>query len=288
MKKIFFLLFSFLALGLACQALGAQFFFQDEKIIGPYPEATLYFDSQGEEINALELGMFCPPEDLQIRELKSGNSLIPFFLEGPKTQNNFVSFSGIIPGGFLGQGPILTLTFLPEKTGPWNCQIKKFQILKNDGQGTPLSLASQEIILNQPSRVVPEQKDTLPPEEFFPVLTRQENIFQGQWFLSFATQDKQSGISHYEIKEVPQKFFWFQRKGDWQKAESPYLLKNQNLNCLIYLKAVDFAGNERVVVFNPSQKIFWFKDFVVFGILILGVLFLALGKILWQVRKKLF
>lgn len=66
-------------------------------------------------------------------------------------------------------------------------------------------------------------------------------IFDGKYFLVFATQDKGSGISHYEVCEGG--------KRKCAIAESPYLLQNQKLNQKIFVKAVDKNGNEYIYDF---------------------------------------
>jgi len=89
--------------------------------------------------------------------------------------------------------------------------------------------------------------DTQPPEEFKPETGKSPSVFEGKYFLSFATKDSGSGIDHYEILEI----------GDggeevWKIGESPYLLKDQTLQSTIRVKAIDKAGNERIAEIIPS------------------------------------
>jgi len=81
--------------------------------------------------------------------------------------------------------------------------------LLNDGSGTeaklsPSILNFQVVGINSPNQPPPisEIKDTEPPELFTPEIGRQPDIFNNQWFLAFTTQDKNSGISHYEVREI--------------------------------------------------------------------------------------
>ena len=62
-------------------------------------------------------------------------------------------------------------------------------------------------------------------------------IYGGAWVAVFNTSDTGSGIDHFEISEGGQRF---------TRAESPYLLKDQSRTATIEVKAIDYAGNERV------------------------------------------
>ena len=96
--------------------------------------------------------------------------------------------------------------------------------------------------------------DTLAPEEFTPKIGEDKAVFEGKYFLSFATKDGLSGIDHYEVQEVPRKLTRNDAKEEWKVAESPYLLEDQNLVSIIKVKAVDKAGNERIVEIIPPEK----------------------------------
>ncbi|MCK9351673.1 MAG: hypothetical protein M0P76_02710, partial [Candidatus Pacebacteria bacterium] len=71
--------------------------------------------------------------------------------------------------------------------------------------------------------------------------------------------DKQSGIGRYEVMETnPWKFGFLpstDKETSWVPAESPYILKDQNLRSKILVKAIDKIGNERIVEFNPKTSI---------------------------------
>lgn len=114
--------------------------------------------------------------------------------------------------------------------------------------------------------------DATPPEEFEPQIGQDPAVFEGKYFLSFATTDKTSGADHYEIKEG---------KGEWRIGNSPYLLEDQSLRNKILVKAVDKAGNERIVEIIPPCKITW-KDIISWTILAL-----IIGVVVWFLLKKL-
>ena len=101
-----------------------------------------------------------------------------------------------------------------------------------------------------PSAVVPlsggqaKSTDYDSPENFTPEIGRDSLIFSGKYFLVFATQDKNSGVNYYEVKEGGRTF---------RRAASPYLLENQLLTEWIFVRAVDYAGNTRQVELRPLK-----------------------------------
>jgi hypothetical protein len=109
--------------------------------------------------------------------------------------------------------------------------------------------------------------DSVPPEEFKPEIGRDPAIFEGKYFLSFATVDKMSGIDHYETLETRDK-----KQDIWKKVESPYLLEDQSLQSKILVKAVDKAGNEKISEIIPPAKPFpyWIIPVIVICLVIIG------------------
>ena len=63
--------------------------------------------------------------------------------------------------------------------------------------------------------------DTEPPLPFTPKLERDPNLDGGKYVVIFNTEDKDSGIDHYEVKDG---------SGPWVVAESPYVLKDQSVS----------------------------------------------------------
>ena len=132
--------------------------------------------------------------------------------------------------------------------------------------------------------------DTMPPEDFEPKIAKDPTVFDGKYFLSFITQDKISGVDHYEIVEelkrgVLQPFITKLRKKEhripkeWKIAESPYLLEDQSLQSKILVKAIDKAGNERIAEIIPSYKVTW-ED-----VLFLVILVLIVVGVVWRIIK---
>ncbi len=122
------------------------------------------------------------------------------------------------------------------------------------------------------------EKDNIPPEPFEIEIHQNPLIFEGKYFITFSTNDKQTGIDYYEIHEIPP--IWTLKTTKPERAGSPYLLKDQSLKSIIKVRAVDKAGNERVAEHIPPYKITW-KDIIPWIILIL----IIAGIIWWLIRK---
>ena len=117
--------------------------------------------------------------------------------------------------------------------------------------------------------------DTTPPEDFKPEIGRDPAIFEGKYFLSFATTDETSGIDYYEVKEAPKEILRLptgQGKRDFKRAGSPYLLEDQYLKSKISVKAVDKAGNEKISEITPPKKPFpyWIISVIIICLVIIG------------------
>jgi hypothetical protein len=187
--------------------------------------------------------------------------------------------------------PGLSLAVTKKASGSSTIEIHDVKVLLNDGEGTPASikispfqfLISQEV----PSapQMVKTVKDIDPPEDFKPEIAQSPEMFDGKYFLVFATQDKSSGIDHYEILEKEQcgSLRGLIKKEKWQVVESPYLLKDQNLRSYIFVKAIDKAGNEKVETLAPQKPLLWYENYSFLGIIILGIIVIYLiRKILWK------
>ena len=251
-------------------------------------EVGVFINTDNEEINAIEGKIIFPQDLLEIKKINDGNSIINFWIEKPKsTSEGQISFSGIVPGGYNNsQGLILAVTFLSKKEGNGAIKFSGVKVLRNDGKGTeaPLTISDFQFSISNPSAgkpvpqtAIPKTEDLNPPEEFTPQIAADPAIFNGKWFLVFATQDKGSGVDHYEVCEGKRKCV---------TAESPYLLQNQDLDEAIIVKAIDKSGNEKVATLPPQKSRAWYKNYSLPVILIIVAIAYLIWKILWKKRRK--
>jgi hypothetical protein len=255
--------------------------------VGQQFQVNVILNTEGEQINAIEGKIIFPRDLLELKKINDGNSIINFWIEKPKSApEGQIVFSGIVPGGYNdNQGLILSIKFLAKKEGSGLIEIQNAKTLLNDGKGTEAKLKisnfqfsiSKEVLTTQPS--VPEIKDLEPPENFKPEIASDPTIFNGKWFLVFATQDKGSGIDHYEVLESRNQKI---ENRNWRTVESPYLLKDQKLKSFIYVKAIDKAGNERIATLTPRYPLKWYEKWENWIIIIIVTFILYL---LWKAIK---
>lgn len=203
--------------------------------------AVVIVDTGEKSINALE-GTLILPEEIRISGIETGNSVVTLWVEEPRQADGTVKFAGITPGGFAGAYPVFTLRGTFTRDDLERVRFESVAALANDGTGmrvpVTLSLALAAF-----------EADTEPPENFTPAIASDPNVSDGEHFLVFATQDKGSGVKRYEVREG--------RFGRWREVESPYILAHQKLDKDIYLKAIDYEGNERIVVVSAVHSSRW-------------------------------
>jgi hypothetical protein len=124
------------------------------------------------------------------------------------------------------------------------------------------------------------QIDRMPPFDFDPVIAADPNVFNGRPFVSFATTDRTSGISHYEVKVGG--------LSSWQRIDSNYfVLPGLILGNIVEIKAVDAAGNEQIKAINlkdfeETRSIY--QKYIWFIIIFVGMSF---GAVVYFAAKKL-
>jgi len=256
--------------------------------VGQQFQIDVFVDTNGESLNAFEGSVTFPGGTADLQEVRDGNSIVNFWIERPKNQNGAILFSGIAPGGFNGKnGLIFSAIFEARGDGVARFEAEDVRILRNDGAGSAAILTvrpfevtvSKEVRTGTPA--LPKVEDRERPESFAPEIARDESLFDGKWFLAFATQDKASGIDHYEVKESRQRILGMFQK--WSRTESPSILADQELRSFIWIKATDKAGNTRIETISPQNPLPWYGNYGNWIIITAGVLALLLAaKKLWR------
>jgi len=254
------------------------FFLPQEVTVGRETEVSMFLDTEREDINAVEMTIRFDPSSILIRDINDGDSALALWIERPRFSNvdGVVTFSGIIPGGYeSGQARLAGLRLVTRQEGNVEFRIENSRVLLNDGLGTRANLVPARLLLTAAEKVYPEvtivpSDDTYAPELFQPRIIHDPNIFDGLYVLVFAAQDKGSGIDYYAVHEsrTPKTFV---SDSEWQRAESPYPLKDQRRTQYVYIKAVDKSGNARIVAVElASQR--WWQQYHAWSIIIGGVL----------------
>lgn len=260
-------------------AYAAEFYFSPQNISIPSngsKEITFNINTQGENINAVEGKVLV--SGANVLEVKNGGSIVGFWANAPKTGNE-INFSGVIPSGYNGDSGKLFSIVINNVNTNGTAMASGVKALLNDGLGTEASILIKSANLTSyfvagENKTIDNQIDQNPPEEFAPAVAKNPDIYKGQYFLVFSTQDKDSGLVKYEVKEGD---------NDFSLAESPYLLKDQSLTKPIVVKAVDKAGNERLALVAPINSNLAFK--VIIYIILAAVLVICLLLLTKKIKK---
>ncbi|MCX6800555.1 MAG: cohesin domain-containing protein [Candidatus Falkowbacteria bacterium] len=238
----------------------------DKKVLslGDETEVFVFIDTKLDTINALEGIVNYPKDLLAIKKIRTGNSLVNLWVNAPAVkEDGVINFSGITPGGYKGtRGFIFSIFFKTLAEGNGSVDSKDLTLLKNDGLGTKVSgtISALNFTIKESAKKTLQKieiNDQIPPEIFSPTIASSSEIFDNKNVIIFATQDKNSGIDHYEIKEFKQKLLSLFAK--WQIATSPYQLEDQQLESYIYIKAFDKAGNTKTIKLSPTHSVDWYE-----------------------------
>lgn len=300
MKKIFFTAAVFLLLP-SFKADAATLYFSPERAdynIGDIFTVDVKLDLENGEgcINTVQGVIGFDNTYLAATDFGTGDSFLSLWLEQPKSSDmddiNYqkrLKFTGGIPGGYCGRIPgdagdsniVGKIVFKVVNSGSDGAAVTKTklffypdtQILMNDGFGTQANVKYNEAefgISKINSGNLEEWEklktaDNVPPEPFTLQLLQNPGIYDGKFYLVWNTTDKQTGIDHYEVAEIPEKepntwksFFKNMFSGkkageEWVRAQQPYTIKDQKLRSLIRVKAVDKAGNSQISEYFPDN-----------------------------------
>ena len=211
----------------------------------------------------------------------------------PSENNTSISFVGGSPGGLLATDAIVfNFALKLQETGQITLSPNNIGVYLNDGNGTKDTVTENDLLIY----VMPETTDTqstddwkttisqdkTAPESFEITIGKDPSIFDNRYFISFFTTDTESGVAYYEVQEG---------EADFVRAESPYVLTDQSLSGLIKVKAVDRAGNEKVVEFKPATSSVTLAAInyrLVMWVAAIFLVLFAIVSLLWKVisRKK--
>ncbi len=276
---------------------------------------------EGECINTIDATIHYD-ESINAIDISRGDSILNIWVEDPviDSAQRTIRFAGGIPGGYCGRiagdpsltNVILKLIFRSPgfSIGGSNSASARVwldessQVLLHDGYGTPATIRLQDAaftLLSTPGTSISDpwkndvRDDTELPSDFSITLTRDDNAFSGRYFVIFNSNDKQSGMDHYEVMEEPfsewATFKWGRADAPWVKSESPYVLEDQTLNSTIRVKAIDKAGNERIATLVPDVALrSMSRDAVLTTLVIVSIviIFSALAfYALWRRKQRL-
>lgn len=230
-----------------------------ERTVGPdTPFRLAVLVDADHPVNAFDITVDLPP-NVALVGTSDGGSIINYWVGAPHydAAAHTVSFAGIVPGGFAGtNGRLLTLILEADRAGETlvGFDERASQVRQNTPDAAPEPLQFTTVALSvQAGREnlenpVPDEES---PALFQPEIARDPSIADGAPLLVFATQDVGSGVAGYFVSEQSSPD---EDGASWIAATSPYRLKDQTLSSWILVKAVDLAGNERIVTLGPRVQ----------------------------------
>lgn len=276
---------------------------------------TVRLDVDANEcINAVD-AVITYSDNIEPVDTSTGSSILSMWVEEPTINraNRTITFAGGIPNGYCGRidgDPRLTNALIDiifqspgfMVGGGGGTSTSSDQAIVdftdettaylNDGFGTPIAIATYgaTVTLERSAGAAVQNdwidyvnNDTNPPNPFSITLERSENAFSNDYFITFNTSDKQSGVSYYEVMEEllqDTNFFgWGREDAPWRETRSPYVLKDQSLNSTIFVRAVDKAGNEYMAVLVPDEALrsTSFNSIFAYILLIVSALVVSIG-----------
>ena len=239
-------------------------------------------------INAIEADVSYPSDWMKASLVSKGESVFTLWPTEPTIdpKQGLIVLNAGIPGGYCGhvQGDpgktdlLARIVFtiagsLDNVTGatpPKDLPVSfaaNSRVLLNDGIGTvaPLHVVNAHITRDAVSHGSTNgwldlvHTDTTPPDEFRAQVVQDAGTFQNKYFLVFSAIDKQSGVSHYEVREDDPTRLGFDRttgkESPFIGASSPYVLLDQELKSRITIHALDQAGNTREEIIAPKNAV---------------------------------
>jgi hypothetical protein len=247
--------------------------------------ADVMLDTEEQSINAIEGTIHLTGNSLKLEKIINANSVVALWVTPPTipAQGHDIPFAGMIPTGYSGrQAIVFSLVLTGASGGSETLSVDAVKAYANDGQGTSVPVTVRTAIIDvnpliteSPSSILNFHDDTEQPEDFTPIVSRDRTLYNNAWFVVFSAQDKQSGVSRYEIQEVSGSAS-SPRSEAWIPATSPYQLHDQNLHSTIFIRAIDNAGNARVVSLPPSSLVpySWLWIYSILIVIIAALIFI--------------
>lgn len=221
--------------------------------VGDRLHIDVMVNTKGDTINAIEGDINLYGDAASIVTVYNGGSIVSYWMEEAVRTGNSISFAGIIPGGFSGTGLLMTLVVEGGEVGIASIDARAMRTLRHDGYGTEIGsnvVPTNIAVIENATHVAIDDIDVDPPEWLELAIVQADDMFDGQATLIFAADDTGHGISHYEVQESKTG-----RLGNdnWSVAESPYIIQDQTLSSTFFVKAIDAAGNVRIVAISESK-----------------------------------
>ncbi|MEK7133713.1 MAG: hypothetical protein AAB804_01420 [Patescibacteria group bacterium] len=236
----------------------------DQVGVGQLAAFTLFLDTQGKAINALDGAVLYDEKKFEFKGVVDGGSIISAWLRKLGTEGpGQLLFSGIIPDGYEGgRGKLFTLYFIARDVGDGAIVMRSDAYL-NDGDGTRIvtdSLSSSvTIVQGRVAGALSEvpTADIEAPHSIKAVVAQNKAMFGGRPFIILDAKDSQSGILRYELlqSETELSFEALEtRSFAWRTISNPEALSSP-IGKYLYVRAIDKVGNATVAVVSREGQL---------------------------------
>lgn len=213
----------------------------------------VFINTEGKDINTVE-GTLSVRGTVDFNAITTSNSIMSLWPQKPSLNKNEISFVGGTPASVYGTKlSLFNIALTPKTPGDLIFHAKELTGYTSDGIAAAVrgGDTSTTIRVNPAGPVAYNElaeaivNDRTPPAPFSIEIGTEPTIENGKYFVTFYTEDAESGINRYEVRESG---FPTVRSG------SPYILQRQNLTGTVEVRAIDNAGNARVQVFELEAR----------------------------------
>ena len=236
--------------------------------VGDVVYVDVRLDTQNTPVNVVEgtLTLQTPGHDIEMRELSVAGADLTLWPRKPSWSEDTqtITFVGGKPGGFNSDNEFLFRIFFLAKNKGEVTFVPDIQAYVNDGKGTLLPVTVTPLVLTVKDGTTPPKdgwrdvvaSDNTPPEILSAEIGKDPSLYDGKLFLVIHSEDTQSGIDHFEVKEGER---------DPVRSGSEYVLQDQDQSTKITVTAIDKAGNIRILEISPLQtnhRVWWYTGSV--------------------------
>lgn len=251
----------------------------DTSIIG------VYLNTENELINTVDGTLELSDEhngNFEVTDFSIVSSALTMWPRKPSLESgNKISFVGGVPNGIKGDHLLLFRIIVKiNDKGHFTIKPSSINAYLSDGLATQrtISKSISSIVVGPASSESNNKwqdiisKDNTAPISFQISLMQDSSLYDGKKFLLFDTNDTESGINYYEVRE-----------GNYPtiRTGNTYVLINQDSKIDVTVTAYDKAGNFQIATYKEREPIHWMSIFVT--LIIIFVLYRVVRKI---IRKR--
>lgn len=240
-------------------------------------------DPEGTHINAVDgILRLQKNTDVNITSIitETGGSLMTLWPQTPlySTEDGVIRFTGGTPEGVSEEGLLFRIRIFTSTSGEISLSWIGGSTYLADGKGTAEPVSSRSITIslasNTPNPINASSIDSTPPYFDTMEVGKDQDVFEGAYFISFHATDDLSGIDHYEVAE---------NQVITKVENGIYVLHDQERKARVILTAYDKAGNS-VSVKVPTKYAHVINIFIFSILFILCLLLIFRKRLLARIK----